>query len=337
MATSVTKATGSSGSMRIWDDGSLVSFQLKAASGTFNHDLPYGYTVNGVTDNSNTFDYVGTGGYLNIKQWTVSSDQTVTFRLQDSGTSGIGGPTTLSMAISRSTVPAKSTAPAISALTNTSFTADTNSNGNGGGTIDSAEIGISTAASSSPTIVYTASGIGVYTVTGRVPGTVYRVYGRFHNENGWGPWSAYTTVTTLDVPDAPHVPTVSNIKQSSVDVTFVDGANGGSPITGRTIGYSTSTAPGEPQYQVPADADGTTTITGLTPGTTWYFWSRTTNKYGDSVWSSAPASAKTTAGVLVKDGTGPYKPAVPYVNVNGVWHIATPWGKVAGVWKQTTT
>lgn len=326
---SVTKSTGSSGIMRIYDDGNTVSFQLLAGSGSFNHDLPWGYTVNGATNNSRQTDYTGNGSYKTLDSWVVSSNQTVTFRLFDSGTSGIGGPTTLTMAISRATAPPAPTKPQISSINNTGFTADTNSNGTGGAAIDLIQIGIGTTANSSPTIVYTANSSGTYVVTGRTPGATYRVWARYHNSEGYSPWTTYATVTTLDVPDPPSTPVLSEVTQVSVRVKFTDGPNGGSAITDRSIGYGTD--PAGPSTVVSSDGDDV--ISGLTPGTTYYFWAWTTNVYGDSA-NSASSSAKTLAGSRIKV-SGVWVWAIPYVRDGGVWKVAKPWVRQLGAWKET--
>jgi len=326
---SVTKNTGSSGIMRIVDDGTTVTFQLLAGSGTFNHDLPWGYTVNGVTNNSRTTDYTGNGSYKTLDSWTVSTNQTVTFRLFDSGTSGIGGPTTLTMAIDRATVPPAPTKPTMSSITNTGFTADTNSNGTGGAAIDLIQIGIGSATAGTPTVIQTANSSGTAVFTGRVPGTTYRVWARYHNSEGYSAWSQpVATVTTLDHPAPPSTPVLSEVSQTSVRVKFTDGANGGSAITGRTIGYGLSSA-GPTNTFV---SDGDDVITGLSPGQTYYFWAWTTNIYGDSA-NSPMATVKLQAGAKILVGAV-YKDAVPYVRSGGVWKVAKPFVRQGGFWKE---
>lgn len=327
MAT-VTKNTGSSGIMRIVDDGVTVTFQLLAGSGSFNHDLPWGYTVNGATNNSRQTDYTGNGAYKTLDSWTVSSSQTVTFRLFDTGTSGMGGPTTLSMVIDRATVPPAPTKPTMSAITATGFTADTNSNGTGGATVDLIQIGIGNSTASSPTVIQTASSSGAAIFTGRVPGTLYRVWARYHNSEGYSAWSAMGTVTTLNHPAAPSTPVLSEVSQTSVRVKFTDGTNGGSAITGRTIGYGLSSA--GPTTTIASDGDDV--ITGLSPGQTYYFWAWTTNIYGDSP-NSPSASVKLQAGAKILVGAV-YKDAVPYVRSGGVWKVAKPFVRQGGFWKE---
>ncbi len=106
------KSTGSSGTMRIRDTGTTVEFWLNAGnSTTFNHDLPWGYTINGVTSNNRTFDYSAGDGWQRLGAWGVTTSQTVTFRLGDTGTSGFGGPTTHSVTINRAKVPIRRRSP----------------------------------------------------------------------------------------------------------------------------------------------------------------------------------------------------------------------------------
>lgn len=129
-------------------------------------------------------------------------------------------------------------------------------------------------------------------------------------------------------PSAPSAVTLSTITTNSMKATFTDGANNGDAIDSRQIGYGTNST--SPQKTV--SSDKSTTITGLTPGTKYYFWARTHNSVGWGSWS-ASRNATTISVVHVKD-LGVWKNAIPYVNVAGVWKIARPWTRSAGVWKE---
>jgi hypothetical protein len=74
-------------------------------------------------------------------------------------------------------------------------------------------------------------------------------------------------------------------------------------------------------------------VSGLTPGDTYYFWTRARNSVGWGPWS-ASLKVMLIAGARVLAG-GTWKRAVPYVNVGGVWKVAEPWVKDVGVWKKT--
>lgn len=99
---------GSNGTMRIRDTGTYVEFWITANNTTTSASaLPWGYTVNGVTDNTNAFDYNAGAYWERLGRWLVTTDQTVTFRLFETGTSGLGSGETHSVAINRTSAPAK--------------------------------------------------------------------------------------------------------------------------------------------------------------------------------------------------------------------------------------
>lgn len=103
--------------------------------------------------------------------------------------------------------------------------------------------------------------------------------------NGTGSW-ALPTIPRLSSP--PGLPIITDIQSTSVFVTFTDGT-GGAAIDSRRIGYGTS-----PTAVITEIAsDGSTLITGLTPGTTYYFWAATHNVAGWTGWSPR-ATAVTT-------------------------------------------
>lgn len=114
------------------------------------------------------------------------------------------------------------------------------------------------------------------------------------------------------VPSSPSVPVIGTISSTSVAITFTDGADGGSPIDAREIGYGTNaSAP-----TVTMASDGSDTVTGLTPGTTYYFWARTHNVVGWSAWS-ARAEAKTYR--------VPFTPSAPILSDVGPVSMTVSW------------
>lgn len=143
-----------------------------------------------------------------------------------------------------------------------------------------------------------------------------------------GPTTFNQYIARATVPDAPNAPTISNIQPQTMDLAWVPNGNGGDAITnyeikyGLTAGAETFTA---------SSATSPKTITGLTPGTTYFFKVRAQNSVGWSAYSGN-TSAMTIAGCRIKVG-GVYYLAVAYVNDAGVWKLARPYVKDAGVWK----
>jgi hypothetical protein len=323
------KDTGSSATMMIRDNGNTVSFMLNSNNGsTFKHELPWGYSVNGATNNDREYDYNAGAGWETLGTWTVTSDQTVTFRIFDTGTSGFGGPTTLSVGIDRSSAPSAPTINSFTSISSTQAVVHTTDGSNNGAAIDSRQLTHHTTNSIPASPIISAS--TVTTVTGLTPGVRHYFWARTHNAKGYSPWSPVASMVTYKVPDAPDSPIVSDATQTSIVASFTDNGNGGSTITGREIGYGTSPI----SVQASVSYTGVMTITGLSPGKVYYFFSRVRNSVGWSPYS-APSSLKTVAGASI-NVAGVWKDAVPYVKDAGVWKLARPWGRVAGEWKQST-
>ena len=322
-----TKTSGTNGTMMIRDTGSSVEFWFKAGnSAEWVNGLAFNWTANGST-NSNTINYPTGADWYHVGSVSVSTNQTVTFRLlTDTSIPGIGGPTTFSHAITRATEPPSPDTPQLSSIKSTSILVKFASNGDGGADIDLREIGYST---NSGVISNTTISDGSTTVGGLNPGTRYYFWARVHNFVGWSNWSGRTSAVTLRVPDAPTKPLLASITSTTVEASFSQNGNGGAIVTSSQVGYGTnSSAP------TTIDTAGSPhIIDGLTPGTMYYVWARVQNSVGWSPWS-ASASFRTVAGAYIKVGTE-WKIAVPYVRVSGVWKKAEPWVCNQGVWNRT--
>ena len=111
-----TKATGSHGTLIIDDISGRVYFRLKleGSPATFANGKSWSGTVNGVSVGG-TYS-ISNGQTVNLGDWTVSSSQTVTLSIASTGTSGLGGPTSFSVAIDRTTVPGAPGAPTFSSI-----------------------------------------------------------------------------------------------------------------------------------------------------------------------------------------------------------------------------
>lgn len=327
--TDYTKTTGSTGKMMIRDTGTDVEFWFKAGySSDWWNGMPFNWTANGSTI-SKKINYPTGADWYKVGEVRVTESQTVTFRLTDgSSSSGIGGPTSFPQAIKRDTIPAKPSTPVISNITATSVHVTFSDGANGGDAIDARQIGYGT---SSTSVQTTVSSDKSTTITGLSQGTTYYFWARTHNSEGWSAWSGRASAKTLTGPGAPSAPLLSSVRATSVDVAFsAPSDTGGSTITGYQIGYGTSSS--TPASTVSATSPQV--VSGLNPGTVYYFWVRARNSVGWGAWS-ASRSVRTVAGAYIRVGAE-MKLAVPYVKVGGVWKIAEPWIRNVGVWKRTT-
>ena len=320
--------------MLIRDTGTDVEFWFRAGySSDWWNGMPFNWTANGTTT-SKTINYPTGRPWYKVGEVRVTKSQTVTFRLTDgSSASGIGGPTSFPHAIARDTIPAKPTTPVISNIGSNSVHVTFTDGSNGGDAIDARRIAYSTNSSAPayPTTGYaTVSSDRSTTITGLTPEKTYYFWAATHNSVGWSTWSGRASATTLNTPDAPAAPLLSSVRMQSVDVAFSAPANNGSSISAYQIGYGISAT--SPTTTVAATSPQV--VTGLTPGTTYYFFVRARNAVGWGAWS-APRSIRTIAGAYVKVGAVT-KLAIPYVKSGGVWKIAEPWVRNAGVWKRTT-
>ena len=324
-----TKSIGSTGTMMIRDTGTYVEFWLKAGSGTYDYDLDWGYTVNGVTDNTNSFRFESGGAYQRLGRWNVTTDQTVTFRVYYTGTSGLGSGGTLSASINRTSAPGTPGAWVVEQIWDTSIQGDTDSMPNGGIAIDQVQVRYSLSSSASSPLYYDPGTDGYGTITGLARKTKYYFWVRTHNSKGWSAWSSATSATTHDFPPAPTAVVPSELTQSTVKASFSSNGDGGSPVLEWQVGHSTDPA-GPTAFQ---SGESGMTVTGLTAGAVTYLWVRGRNTYGWGDWS-AVATAALVAGAWITYG-GVQKRAVPYVKVAGVWRVAEVRVNIKGLWKGT--
>jgi hypothetical protein len=340
--TDYTAASGT-GELLLRDTGSTVEFYFKAGySSDWYNGLAFNWTANGSTT-SKTIDYPSGGAWYLVGSVNVATTQTVTFRLTTStGVSGMGGPSAVSAYLNRSGPPGAPSKPAISTVLASSVLVKFSDGTNGGLSIDSRQI----AYSLSTTATNWVSSNGSTTVSGLTPGKTYNFWARCHNADGWGPYSAMSTVTLPNVPTAPSQPLLASATETTMDISWSPSSGNGSTVTGYQVGYGTSTS--GPTTIVSASSPQT--ITGLSPGTLYYFWVRAQNSVGYSAWSQYNSASTVAGAYIFVESTlhpmwvgiggapiiGGWHPAVPYVRVGGVWKPAEVWINVQGVWTRTT-
>lgn len=121
------------------------------------------------------------------------------------------------------------------------------------------------------------------------PGASRQVGMRIVGEGlGWPTTDFFVVVPRSTVPPAPTAVWFENLSQSGVTAKFSGQGDGGSPILEWQLAYGTSPTTG----QVYIASNGTSIISGLAQGTTYYFWARGRNALGWGAWS--PRSQVTT-------------------------------------------
>lgn len=202
------KATGTAGTLRIRDLGSVVEYWILCSDGaTFVGSLAWSGVVNGANVGGTTSLPAGFGS-KRLGSWTVSSNQTVTFHINATGTSGIGGPTDHSAPINRSTVPGPTSAPTITALYASTVTFTWAAPASGGSAITDYQWVVELPNGTDVVSGFTGSGsVRTATASGLTPGTALTVRVRAYNVNGTSGWAsnpnlaAFTTLPGVYVSD----------------------------------------------------------------------------------------------------------------------------------------
>lgn len=325
-----TMNTGSTGIMMIRDTGTNIQFWLYAALPTVNHNLPWSYRLGAEASGQRYFDFSG-GGWRRLSDWPAPNTITVVFAIQDSGTSGLGGPTRFEKTIYRDAAPAPTPTPTPSPTSgvpdpppwvNTARPTETSidvgyafglSNGD---PINQNQVGYSLGSDAPDYITNVGMDTSV-TIGALASGRRWYFWVRSGNRNGWSNWSGRaegltaspytppaptpTPTPTTTVPGAPPWIAAENPTDSSIYVRFGEATNGGAAITGRQIGYGTD--PTSPIWITDVGPECAMTIGLLASNRTWYFWARESNYNGWGNWSYR-TQADTLKGLLVPTPPG---------------------------------
>lgn len=107
----------------------------------------------------------------------------------------------------------------------------------------------------------------------------------------------WASVGRATIPAAPTPVGLDQITATSMRYRFSGNSNGGSGILEWQVHYGTNPSSGEHSI----GSSGTSVVTGLKPGTDYYFWSRGRNAVGWGPWS-ARTSARTLSAAYVGKG-----------------------------------
>ena len=247
-------------------------------------------SANPTTANDKTTDGTGTGSFTSS---ITGLSPGTTYHVRAYATNSEGTSYGDDVPFTTSTVAPTVSTTAVSSVTSTSAASGGNVTSDGGATVTARGVCWSTSANPTTADDKTTDGTGTgsftSSITGLSPGTTYHVRAYATNSEGtsYGDDVPFTTSTVA--------PTVSTTAVSSVTSTSAaSGGNvtsdGGATVTARGVCWSTSANPTTADDKT-TDGTGTgsftSSITGLSPGTTYHVRAYATNLagtgYGDSL------------------------------------------------------
>jgi uncharacterized protein (TIGR02145 family) len=197
------------------------------------------------------------------------------------------------------TVTTLSTVPKVSTMQVTSIESTTavsggNVTNNGGATLTA--VGVCWSTNENPSVTLNTKtkqdpGQGTFesNITGLLPGAKYYVRAYAENEEGvgYGEQVSFTTATVLPQISTAEITNVTSISSTAGGtITSDGGSDGGTPVLARGVCWSTQTAPTIGMSTQTSDGSGsgtfTSSITGLTPGKTYFVRAYATNNVGTS-------------------------------------------------------
>jgi hypothetical protein len=219
------------------------------------------------------------------------------------------------------TTPTISGTTSATSITSSSATTGGTITADGGATVTSRGLVYGTSSGASTYSVTTGTGTGTYTIslTGLTPATTYYVRSFATNSIGTV-YGAETSFTTIAIAPALTTTAASSITKYAASAGGTITSNGGSVITASGICWSTTATPTTSDSKT---TDGTTSgtytssITGLTAGTTYYVRAYATNAIGTGYGDAQSFTTSSSALILPTVGSSYGGGKVAYVYQNG--------------------
>ncbi|MGD2085938.1 MAG: SBBP repeat-containing protein [Candidatus Aminicenantes bacterium] len=267
-------------------------------------------SVNPTTSNSHTTDGAGTGVFTSS---IIGLTPGTTYHVRAYATNSVGTSYGNDVTFTTNAVAPTVTTTAVSNITSTTASSGGNVTDAGGAAVAARGVCWSTSANPTITDPHTTDGTGTGTFTSSIsglsPGTTYHVRAYATNSVGTSYGNDVTFITNT------VAPTVTTTAVSDItDTTAASGGNvtdaGGAAVTARGVCWSTSANPNTADSHT-TDGTGTGTftssLTGLTPGTTYHVRAYATNSvstsYGNDVTFITNTVAPTVTTTAVSDIT----------------------------------
>ncbi|ESU22616.1 hypothetical protein FEDK69T_18720 [Flavobacterium enshiense DK69] len=277
--TSITQTSASGGGSISEDGGAAITARGVCWSST---------TSTPTISNSRTIDGSGIGTFLS----TLSSlSPGTTYYVRAYATNSVGTAYGLAKSFTTvsATVPIGVTTTTISSISTTTASGGGSISGDGGSAITSR--GVCWSTTSSPTIsnsrTIDGSGTGTFSssLSGLLPGTTYYVRAYATNSVGTTYGSARTFTTSNATPPTGVVTSsISSVTQTTASGGGSVSGDGGSAITSRGVCWSSTTSSPTISNSRTTDGSGigtfSSSLSGLSPGTTYYVRAYATNSVG---------------------------------------------------------